>query len=130
MRNLQFIIILVALALSACGGAAEDITLPLEISAGEAFDLYQNGTFFLDVRTQEEWNKFHAPNSTLIPLNQLEDRLDDLPDDQPIVVVCHSGSRSAVGRQILIEAGFPQVASLEGGLSEWVASGYPIETGP
>lgn len=130
MKKLLFIIILVALALSACGGAAEENTLPREISAGDAFELYQNDTFFLDVRTQEEWNEFHAPDSTLIPLDQLPDLLNELSKDELIVVVCRSGNRSAAGRQILIEAGFTQVTSLEGGLSEWVASEYPIENGP
>jgi hydroxyacylglutathione hydrolase len=96
----------------------------------KAYELYQNGMFFLDVRTQEEWNEFHAPNSVLIPLDQLQSRLAELPDDQLIVVVCRSGNRSETGRDILLEAGFKQVTSMEGGLTEWAAGGYPTTTGP
>lgn len=131
MKRLVFLTLLLAGALSACTGPAADVeTLPLEISTDEAHELYQNGTFFLDVRTPEEWNEFHAPNSILIPLDQLPDRLSELPDDQPIVVVCRSGNRSATGRDILLDAGFLQVTSMKGGLKEWLASGYPIESGP
>ncbi len=102
-------------------------SLPGEISVSEAYTKYQNGAFFLDVRTQEEWNEFHAPNATLIPLDQLPARLNELPKDKEIVVVCRSGNRSQQGRNILLNAGFAQVTSMQGGLTDWRASGYPIE---
>ncbi|HUG33442.1 MAG TPA: rhodanese-like domain-containing protein [Anaerolineales bacterium] len=121
--------LLLALLLASCGTTGGD-SQPKLISVDDAHELYQNGTFFIDVRTQEEWNEFHAPNSVLIPLDQLQDRLAELPDDQLIVVVCRSGNRSEMGRDILLEAGFKQVTSMEGGLTEWAASGYPIENGP
>lgn len=102
-------------------------SLPREISVSEAYSKYQGGTFLLDVRTQEEWNEYHAPNTTLIPLEQLSVRLNELPKDKEIVVVCRSGNRSQEGRDILLNAGFTQVTSMAGGLTEWRASGYPIE---
>ena len=101
--------------------------LPSEISASEAYNKYQNGAFLLDVRTQAEWNEFHAPNTTLIPLDQLSSRLGEIPRDREVVVVCRSGNRSQQGRDILLNAGFQQVTSMQGGLNEWRASGYPVE---
>jgi rhodanese-related sulfurtransferase len=101
--------------------------LPPQISVSEAYDKYQNGAFVLDVRTQEEWDDFHAPNTTLIPLDQLASHLNEIPRDKEIVVVCRSGNRSQQGRDILLDAGFQQVTSMQGGLNEWRASGYPIE---
>lgn len=101
--------------------------LPQEITVSEAFNKYQNGAFVLDVRTQEEWDEYHAPNTTLIPLDQLPSRLNEVPQDREIVVVCRSGNRSQRGRDILLNAGFQQVTSMKGGLNEWRASGYPIE---
>jgi rhodanese-related sulfurtransferase len=89
--------------------------------------MYQNGAFVLDVRTLEEWNEFHAPNTTLIPLDQLTARLDEVPRDRPVLVVCRSGNRSQQGRDILLNAGFGQVTSMTGGLNEWRASGFPVE---
>jgi rhodanese-related sulfurtransferase len=101
--------------------------LPAQISVSEAYDKYQGGAYVLDVRTQEEWDDFHAPNTTLIPLDQLSSRLNEVPRDKEIVVVCRSGNRSQQGRDILLAAGFVQVTSMQGGLNEWRASGYPVE---
>lgn len=104
-----------------------DNNLPGTIGVSEAYNLYQSGAFVLDVRTVEEWNEFHVPNTTLIPLDQLASRLNELPRDRQIVVVCRSGNRSQQGRDILLAAGFEQVTSMRGGLNEWRASGYPVE---
>ena len=101
--------------------------LPPTISVDDAYGKYQSGAFVLDVRTLEEWNEFHAPNTTLIPLDQLPARLNEVPHDQEIVVVCRSGNRSQQGRDILLNAGFEQVTSMTGGLNEWRTKGYPIE---
>jgi rhodanese-related sulfurtransferase len=103
---------------------------PLQISVKDAYAMYQEGVFFLDVRTQEEWADFHVPDSTLIPLDQLPNRLNELPRDRPIVVVCRSGNRSQQGRDILLNAGFTQVVSMTGGLNQWRDAGYPITSGP
>lgn len=105
----------------------ENRNLPGTVDVSEAYKLYQSGAFVLDVRTVEEWNEYRAPNTTLIPLDQLASRLNELPRDRQIVVVCRSGNRSQEGRDILLEAGFEQVTSMRGGLNEWRASGYPVE---
>jgi phage shock protein E len=102
-------------------------SLPNEISVAEAYTKYQQGAFFIDVRTQEEWNEFHVPNTSLVPLDQLSARLSEIPRDKEIVVVCRSGNRSQEGRDILLNAGFTSVTSMTGGLSDWRASGYPVE---
>lgn len=101
--------------------------LPAIVSVDEAHAMYQDGAFVLDVREPSEWNEFHAPGTTLIPLGELASRVNELPRDKPIVVVCRSGNRSQQGRDILLAAGFTQVTSMAGGLNEWRASGYPIE---
>ena len=125
---LAVVALIIYLILQAGGiGSNTPAGLPKEISVSEAFTKYQNGTFILDVRTQEEWNEYHAPNTTLIPLDQLPARLNEVPKDKEIVVVCRSGNRSQQGRDILLNAGFTQVTSMTGGLNEWRASGYPIE---
>jgi rhodanese-related sulfurtransferase len=103
------------------------VSLPKEISVSEAYAKYQQGAFFIDVRTLEEWNEYHAPNTSLVPLDQLPARLNEIPRDREIVVVCRSGNRSQQGRDILLDAGFTQVTSMRGGLSEWREAGYPIE---
>ncbi|SBO42737.1 rhodanese-like domain-containing protein [Cyanobium sp. NIES-981] len=83
----------------------------------------------VDVRTPEEYHgpDGRIPASQLLPLPQLEARAAELPADRPLVLVCHSGSRSALATQQLLKAGRPQVANLRGGLRRWTDEGYPIE---
>lgn len=104
--------------------------LPSEITTAEALAKRNAGAFILDVREPSEWNEFHVPNSTLIPLGSLASRVNQVPRDKEIVVVCRSGNRSTTGRDILLQAGFTNVTSLAGGLNGWKAAGYPTVTGP
>jgi rhodanese-related sulfurtransferase len=95
----------------------------VEITPAQAYAKYQQGAFFLDVRTQYEWNQFHLSKSTLIPLDQLSNRVNELPKDQDIIVVCLSGHRAQSGTAILQQAGLTRVAYLSGGLQAWIAPG-------
>lgn len=122
--------IVAASALSNTPTAEQATALPLEISVQDAYDYYQDGTLILDVRTQEEWDAGHVPDATLIPLDELPNRLAELPEDQEIVVICRSGNRSATARDILLSSGFETVTSVAGGFNQWTAAGYPVETGP
>lgn len=101
-----------------------------EISVTEAFNKWEAGVFLLDVREPAEWEEFHVPGSTLIPLGELAGRVSELPSDQEIVVVCRSGNRSQEGRDILQKAGFKQVSSMANGVNEWKAAGHPTVSGP
>jgi len=106
-------------------------TLPKTASVGitpaQAHAMLLQGAFFLDVRSQAEWEQFHIDVSTLIPLDQLQNRLSELPKDKDIVVVCLSGHRSLSGVAILQQAGFTRVSYVSGGLQAWIAAGYPVQ---
>jgi rhodanese-related sulfurtransferase len=104
--------------------------VPDEISVAQAAAKRDQGAFILDVREQSEWDQFHIPGATLIPLGQLASRANELPKDKEIVVVCRTGHRSAQGRDILREAGFTNVTSMAGGVTEWQNQGLAIATGP
>jgi len=82
----------------------------------------------LDVRAAEE---VRGPDGQIagslnIPLPELDGRLGELPAARPLVVVCHSGSRSALATQQLLKAGRERVANLRGGLARWADEGYPL----
>lgn len=126
-----FLVIVVAAVFFASNlsPAATGSALAQEISVTEAHDLYQEGAFMLDVRQPEEYEAGHIPGVTLIPLGELPTRLNELPKDQDIVVVCRSGNRSATGRDILLDAGFSNVTSMAGGMNNWAQMGYEIEVG-
>jgi rhodanese-related sulfurtransferase len=125
---LAFVAVLIFL-IASMGGEQAGGTLPAFVNVDEAHQMYTEGTFVLDVRTPEEWNDYHAPDTTLIPLDELASRVNELPKDQPIVVICRSGNRSQTGRDILLQAGF-NATSVNGGLNQWRDSGYPVVSGP
>ena len=83
----------------------------------------------LDVRQPDEYQAGHVPGSTLVPLDQLALRLDELPRDRPIVAMCRSGNRSGVAAGLLKRAGFTNVANLKGGMIAWQKQGLPVERG-
>jgi phage shock protein E len=123
------IVVIIVYLIASAGGSGTS-GLARDVSTDEAYRMYQQSdTFVVDVRTQEEWNEYHAPNTTLIPLDQLQARLSEVPKDRKILVVCRSGNRSQQGRDILLAAGY-NATSMTGGLKEWYAKGYPIEGAP
>ena len=102
-------------------------TAPTEVSAAQAYARYQQGALFVDVRTQQEWDQGHIAGSILIPLDDLPTRINDVPRDRDVVVVCRSGARSTQGAAILRQAGYSRVTCMSGGIQSWVAAGYPLE---
>jgi rhodanese-related sulfurtransferase len=101
-----------------------------EISVAQAVSSQEKGSFLLDVREPDEWAEAHISGSTLIPLGELGERLRQVPRDREVVVLCRSGNRSRAGRDILLAAGYTQVASMAGGLLAWKAAGHPTVAGP
>ncbi len=103
------------------------------ISVHEAYAMINNRTlypnlFLLDVRDQSEYNVNHICNATLIPLLELESRITDLEpyNDTEIIVYCLSGGRSSSASQILVNNGFIKIYNMQGGITEWISSGYEI----
>jgi rhodanese-related sulfurtransferase len=72
------------------------------------------------VRTQQEYDTGHIPNSTHISVESLESRIDEIEKfrEKKIVVYCHSGNRSSKGTKILNKYGFEAV-NLSGGMLQW-----------
>ena len=85
----------------------------------------------IDVREPDEYvgPLGHIRGAKLIPLGQLGRRIEELPRDRPLVMVCRSGARSAQATVALQRAGFPQVANLSGGMLRWRGEGHAVEMG-
>lgn len=81
--------------------------------------------FLLDVREADEWQAGHAPQAVHVPLGQLVARLDEVPSDHEVVVVCRSGGRSAQATDYLNQVGRHAV-NLAGGMQAWAAAGRPM----
>jgi glyoxylase-like metal-dependent hydrolase (beta-lactamase superfamily II) len=80
----------------------------------------------LDVRAEKEWEPAHVPGSVNIPLNQLRNRLDEVPRDRPLAVHCQGGYRSSIACSLLQREGFDNLVDLVGGFKAWTASHLPI----
>ncbi|HSM26008.1 MAG TPA: rhodanese-like domain-containing protein [Anaerolineaceae bacterium] len=121
-----FAIILFAVFVLIEPGSKIEAGLPRTVNVDEAYELRQSGIFVLDVREQHEWDTVHIPGATLIPLGELDNRINELPKDEEILVVCRSGNRSATARDILLNTGFEDVTSLAGGMIDWVGRSYEV----
>lgn len=77
--------------------------------------------FLLDVREPKEYEQGHIPGAVNIPLNQLRDRLHEIPEDREIIVNCQVGLRSYIGVRILAQNGKSNVRNLSGGYRTYKA---------
>lgn len=90
------------------------------ITPAEAEEKINNeNAHVLDVRNLTEWQAGHLKDSSHIMLGTLLDRTDEVPKDQPIIVLCGSGGRSAIGASILQSKGMKEVYNLTGGYDLW-----------
>ena len=83
----------------------------------------------IDVRDPHEYQAGHVPEATLIPVNSVFARREELPKDGKILFVCKMGSRSALAAEMAAAAGLPaeRLYNLEGGTDAWVKAGEPVE---
>ncbi|WP_348261263.1 MBL fold metallo-hydrolase [Telmatobacter sp. DSM 110680] len=82
----------------------------------------------LDVRAPKEWAEKHIAGSVNVPLNHLQERIDELPRNRRIAVHCAGGYRSSVAVSILHQHGITNLIEIAGGLAAWEAAGLPIMT--
>ena len=105
-------------------------SLPAEINTEMGYQKFQEGAFLLDVRTQPEWEEYHVDGATMVVLDELESRVNEVPFDQEVIIICNSGNRSQVARDILLQAGHTSVTSISGGIQGWMAAGHEVISGP
>lgn len=88
------------------------------------------GVHVLDVREPKEWARGVIPGSFLIPLRELSARVEELTAyrDDPVLVVCHGGKRSATACRLLRNLGFVAPVNLAGGILAWSALGMELQT--
>jgi rhodanese-related sulfurtransferase len=82
----------------------------------------------LDVRQPEEFRTGHIIGAKLIPLGELGQRLEELPNDKEIVCVCASGSRSSSATKMLLGKGYNAV-NMKGGMLGWSYAGLSMKKG-
>ena len=130
----KFAVLVVLAILTACGATttiSNTTSTSKEITVAQLKNMLdQNENFLLlDVRTPAEFlQDGRVAQSTLIPLQELEQRLNELPTDKTIVCICRSGNRSAAACDLLRSRGYEAI-NVAGGIRAWKAAGYPIVFG-
>ena len=82
----------------------------------------------VDVREPHEYARGHVPGAVSVPQAELALRLNDLPRERELLVVCEGGARSARAARFLKRLGFSHVNNLVGGTSAWRSAGLPTES--
>jgi rhodanese-related sulfurtransferase len=110
---------------------SEDIPIRTDISVHVANDMINNNTGYpnllvLDVREQWEYDISHLHDALLIPLGEIESRLDEIEsyNETEIIVYCRTGVRSQEGSDILVANNFTEVFNMLGGITAWIDAGY------
>ena len=87
----------------------------------------KNENFVLvDCREQEEWDEGHIPGAKFMPLSKFDELYSELKTDDNIIVYCRSGKRSMKACQFLMENDYENLTNVEGGILDWVNSGFPL----
>lgn len=98
-----------------------------QIEVGELAARLEAGALLLDVRQPDEHDEANIPAAVLIPLDQLPDRLDEIPaGGGEVYVICRSGGRSASACEFLAAGGYDAV-NVTGGMLAWIDAGLPFD---
>ncbi|PPF91253.1 sulfurtransferase [Clavibacter michiganensis] len=84
------------------------------------------GAIIVDVREADEYAAGHARSAVNVPLSMLDARVDEIPIDRPVHVICQSGGRSARATEALTAQGIDAV-NVAGGTSAWIDADLPID---
>jgi len=140
MKSKIWFVLLLALFLVACsdsepGAQASDVpaesaelALPAEVDVQTVARVKdRDDVYLLDVREQWEYDEGHIPGVTLLPMDQVPNRLSEIPTDKEVIVTCRSGNRSGQITNYLRQNGFDNVHNMEGGILAWQAAGFEVE---
>ena len=106
----------------------ETATLP-QIPVDELRDRHRRGEIeVLDVRQPAEWAAGHIAGARFVTGADLPSRIDDVPSERPVAVVCGAGYRSSALASLLASRTGRKYASVLGGMSAWRAAGYETTT--
>ncbi len=101
------------------------------LSARDAFAAISKGAFLVDLRREDQvlMKTFKVANYIVCPLESLDENIESLPKEKPLIVSDATGIRSKEAVIKLMNAGF-NVANLAGGIMDWEHDGFPVVKDP
>ena len=114
-------------AVSAWSASGGKTVASSRITPADVAPRVTDGALVVDVRSTPEWKSGHLANSVHAPLGRLLGAMADMPRSKPLILLCNTGSRSAIGASLLEREGFTDVSNLLGGITAWRRDGLPTE---
>ena len=102
--------------------------MAIEVSIDQLKQARQDGAMVVDVRNDDEYAGGHVSGAHSLPLPEVEARMQELPKDHTVYLVCQGGGRSGKAADLLGAAGY-DVRSVAGGTSAWIESGGEVTKG-
>ncbi len=102
-------------------GGGEETSDPVLLDELDA--LVASGATIVDVREKDERDEGYIPGSRHVPYRLMRACCPDLPEDTPLVTICGSGPRAAIGASILRARGYDARPVIDGGMDDWLARG-------
>jgi rhodanese-related sulfurtransferase len=100
-----------------------------EADVADASAAVDDGALLVDVREDFEWRAGHARGAVHLPMIQVPARIEELPRDAPIYLICATGNRSGRVAEYLARNGFARPINVRGGTVAWQRAGLPIDRG-
>ncbi|MDX8387816.1 MAG: rhodanese-like domain-containing protein [Ghiorsea sp.] len=126
--NLVTVIIFAVIAWMVWGRVVRPKLLGIQkMTADKYADFQSEPHTLIDVRSAGEWNGGRASNAIHIPLNEVTQRMNKIPKDKPVVLICASGMRSSMAAVKLAKAGYEPVYNFAGGMGSWCAAKLPTK---
>ena len=97
-----------------------------EIDVATLAEARDDATALIDVRRPDEFDVARVPGAHLIPLSDLVERIDEVPTDGTVYVICATGARSAKAAAHMRSLGIDAV-NVAGGTKAWMEAGFPID---
>jgi rhodanese-related sulfurtransferase len=101
----------------------------IDVAAAAAQRGGPDNALLVDVRELDEFATVRVDGAALVPTSTFADRHGELPKDRPLLLICHSGSRSAAATGYLLRSGWSDVVNVAGGMVAWERAGLPVRRG-
>jgi rhodanese-related sulfurtransferase len=90
-----------------------------------------DGTVVVDVRREDEWVTGHVAGAIHIPVDDLTDRMDEVPRDKTVLFICAAGVRSGLACEVAASMGYDpeNLYNIEDGTPFWIGGNYPTAYG-
>ena len=98
-----------------------------DVTVEEAKSLVESNVslIIVDVRTREEYDSGHIEGAILIPVSELESRINELSKEEEFLIYCRTGNRSSNSVNILKANGYTKIFHMNDGIIAWIQAGYP-----